>query len=341
MDAVTVADRRPKGDVEPLVRLAHSDMAAVDALIVARMQSQVPVIPLLADHLVAAGGKRLRPLLTVAAARASHPDKAGRDIASAVKLAAAVEFIHTATLLHDDVVDGSNLRRGKTAAHLIWGAPSSVLVGDFLFARAFELMVETGQMRALGILARASSVIAEGEVLQLTRAHDLNLDQETYLRIISAKTAELFAAAAESGAVGAGADEACVRALRAYGLNLGLAFQLADDALDYGGVSEELGKNAGDDFREGKVTMPLLLAAARTRGREDAFWDRTINKGQRTEEDFRRARELVVGTGAVVTTLDTAHEYADAAKVALKALPVGEWRSALEQLADFAVSRAA
>lgn len=316
-------------------------MAAVDALIVARMQSQVPVIPLLADHLVAAGGKRLRPLLTVAAARAGQPGDAEGEIDAAVKLAAAVEFIHTATLLHDDVVDGSNLRRGKTAAHLIWGAPSSVLVGDFLFARAFELMVETGQMRALGILARASSVIAEGEVLQLTRAHDLNLDQETYLRIISAKTAELFAAAAESGAVGAGADEACVRALRAYGLNLGLAFQLADDALDYGGVSEELGKNAGDDFREGKVTMPLLLAAARTRGREDAFWDRTINKGQRTEEDFRRARELVVGTGAVVSTLDTAHEYADAAKAALKALPAGEWRSALEQLADFAVSRAA
>jgi octaprenyl-diphosphate synthase len=341
LDAVTVADRRSKGDVEPLVRLARDDMAAVDALIVARMQSQVPVIPLLADHLVAAGGKRLRPLLTVAAARAGQPSNAGGEIDAAVKLAAAVEFIHTATLLHDDVVDGSNLRRGKTAAHLIWGAPSSVLVGDFLFARAFELMVETGQMRALGILARASSVIAEGEVLQLTRAHDLNLDQETYLRIISAKTAELFAAAAESGAVGAGADEACVRALRAYGLNLGLAFQLADDALDYGGVSEELGKNAGDDFREGKVTMPLLLAAARTRGREDAFWDRTINKGQRTEEDFRRARELVVGTGAVVTTLDTAHEYADAAKAALKALPIGEWRSALEQLADFAVSRAA
>ncbi len=316
-------------------------MAAVDALIVARMQSQVPVIPLLADHLVAAGGKRLRPLLTVAAARAGQPGDAEGEIDAAVKLAAAVEFIHTATLLHDDVVDGSNLRRGKTAAHLIWGAPSSVLVGDFLFARAFELMVETGQMRALGILARASSVIAEGEVLQLTRAHDLNLDQETYLRIISAKTAELFAAAAESGAVGAGADEACVRALRAYGLNLGLAFQLADDALDYGGVSEELGKNAGDDFREGKVTMPLLLAAARTRGREDAFWDRTINKGQRTEEDFRRARELVVGTGAVVSTLDTAHEYADAAKAALKVLPAGEWRSALEQLADFAVSRAA
>ncbi len=338
MDAVTLAEPRMKGDVEPLVRLARADMAAVDRLIVARMQSQVPVIPLLADHIVAAGGKRLRPLLTVAAARAAG---AKGDIEAPIKLAAAVEFIHTATLLHDDVVDASQLRRGKVAAHLIWGAPSSVLVGDFLFARAFELMVETGQMRALGILARASSVIAEGEVLQLTRAHDLNLDQETYLRIISAKTAELFAAAAEAGAVGAGAGDKAVEALRSYGLNLGLAFQLADDALDYGGSSDVLGKNAGDDFHEGKVTMPLLLAAARTRGREDAFWERTINKGERTEDDFRRARELIIGTGSVTTTLDTAYAYADAAKIALKALPAGEWRAALEQLADFAVSRAA
>lgn len=338
MDAVTLADPRMKGDVEPLVRLARADMSAVDRLIVARMQSQVPVIPLLADHIVAAGGKRLRPLLTVAAARAAG---ATGDIEAPIKLAAAVEFIHTATLLHDDVVDASQLRRGKVAAHLIWGAPSSVLVGDFLFARAFELMVETGQMRALGILARASSVIAEGEVLQLTRAHDLNLDQETYLRIISAKTAELFAAAAEAGAVGAGAADKTVEALRSYGLNLGLAFQLADDALDYGGTSDVLGKNAGDDFHEGKVTMPLLLATARTRGREDAFWERTINKGERTEDDFRRARELIIGTGSVAATLDTAYAYADAAKIALRALPQGEWRMALEQLADFAVSRAA
>jgi len=338
LDAVTVAEPRSRGNVEPLVRLAAPDMATVDALILARMQSQVPVIPLLAEHLIAAGGKRLRPLLTIAAARAAG---ATGDIPAPVNLAAAVEFIHTATLLHDDVVDSSNLRRGKVAAHLIWGAPSSVLVGDFLFARAFELMVETGRMRALGILARASSVIAEGEVLQLTRAHDLNLDRETYLRIISAKTAELFAAAAEAGAVGAGADEPTVVALRDYGLNVGLAFQLADDALDYGGASEVLGKNTGDDFREGKVTMPLLLAAARTRGREDAFWERTINKGERTEDDFRRARELVIGSGAVSATLDIAWEYADVAKAALRALPASDWREALEQLADFAVSRAA
>ena len=336
LDAANAAVARPAGSVDGLVALASSDMQGVNAIISARMQSPVSVIPALADHLINAGGKRLRPLLTVACARL-----AGATDDSCLKLAAAVEFIHTATLLHDDVIDSSQLRRGKVAAHLIWGAPSSVLVGDFLFARAFELMVETGQMRALGILARASSVISEGEVLQLTRAHDLNLDQETYLRIISAKTAELFAAAAEAGAVGAGADEPAVEALRAYGLNLGLAFQLADDALDYGGTSEVLGKNAGDDFREGKVTMPLLLAAARTRGREDAFWDRTINKGQRTEDDFRRARELIFGTGAVNATLDTAGEYADLAKAALRVLPQSDWREALEQLADFAVSRAA
>ena len=340
MDAVTLSPARshvrPAGDVDTLARLAQADMAAVDALILDRMQSQVPVIPLLAEHIVSAGGKRMRPLLTVAAARA-----AGGDIAHPLKLAAAVEFIHTATLLHDDIVDGSEQRRGKVAAHLIWGNATSVLVGDFLFARAFELMVETGQMRALGILANASSVIAEGEVLQLTRAHDLNLDQETYLRIISAKTAELFAAAAEAGAVGSGADDRTTAALRSYGLNLGLAFQLADDALDYGGSSEALGKNAGDDFREGKVTLPLLLAVARTRGREDAFWDRTINKGQRAEDDFRRARELIIGTGAVSATLDAAGDYADAAKAALSILPRSDWRDALETLADFAVSRAA
>ena len=340
MDAVTLSPARPStrpaGDVESLARLAQSDMAAVDALILDRMQSQVPVIPLLAEHIVSAGGKRMRPLLTVAAARA-----AGGSLENPHKLAAAVEFIHTATLLHDDIVDGSEQRRGKVAAHLIWGNATSVLVGDFLFARAFELMVETGEMRALGILATASSVIAEGEVLQLTRAHDLNLDKDTYLRIISAKTAELFAASAEAGAVGSGADEATTAALRSYGLNLGLAFQLADDALDYGGSSEALGKNAGDDFREGKVTLPLLLAVARTRGGEDAFWERTINKGERSADDFRRARELIVGTGSVSATLDAAGEYADAAKAALSILPASDWRDALEMLADFAVSRTA
>jgi octaprenyl-diphosphate synthase len=232
------------------------------------------------------------------------------------------------------------MRRGKVAAHLIWGSASSVLVGDFLFARAFELMVETDSLRALGILARASAVIAEGEVLQLTRAHDLNLDLDTYLQIIRAKTAELFAAAAESGAVGAGATDEQVAALRDYGMALGIAFQLADDALDYGGATETLGKNAGDDFNEGKATLPLLLAVQRTKGTEDLFWDRVITKGDRKPEDFDRARQLIVASGAVEATLDTASEYADRAKTALQVLPAGPWRSALEALADFAVSRA-
>ena len=322
--------------MDRLVRLAAADMAGVDALITARMQSEVPVIPALAEHLIAAGGKRLRPLLTVAAARL-----AGSDNDTCLKLAAAVEFIHTATLLHDDVVDGSQLRRGKVAAHLIWGAAQSVLVGDFLFARAFELMVETNSMKALEILAKASRVIAEGEVLQLTRSHDLNLSQALYLEIIAAKTAELFAAASEAGGVSAGVSLAQSDSLRAYGMNLGLAFQLADDALDYGGTTEALGKTAGDDFREGKATLPLLLAIARSGPREAEFWERAIGRREQTEADFRRARELIVGSGALEATLDLAAEYADKAKLALAGFPANEWRSSLESLADFAVSRRA
>ncbi len=336
MAAVSAPVTRKPASIDGLMELAQPDMAGVDALIRDRMQSPVAVIPALAEHLIGGSAKRLRPLLTIAAARLS-----GAQDDSCLKLAAAVEFIHTATLLHDDVVDSSELRRGKVAAHLIWGAPASVLVGDFLFARAFELMVEAGSMQALEILARASRVIAEGEVLQLTRAHDLNLHQDMYLEIIKAKTAELFAAAAEAGAVSAGASPEQCLALRKYGQDLGVAFQLVDDSLDYSGVSKDLGKNPGDDFREGKATLPLLLAVARTRGREDAFWERTINKGDRTDDDFRRARELIIGTGALASTLDAADEYADAAKAALRVLPASPWRDALEGLADFAVSRAA
>jgi octaprenyl-diphosphate synthase len=289
---------------------------------------------MLADHLINAGGKRLRPLLTVASARL-----AGARDDACLKLAAAVEFIHTATLLHDDVVDSSQLRRGKVAAHLIWGAPSSVLVGDFLFAKAFELMVEAGSMKALDILAKAAGVIAEGEVLQLTRAHDLNLGQDIYLQIIGAKTAELFAAAAEAGAVSAGAPEAQVAAMRDYAMNLGLAFQLADDALDYGGATETLGKNAGDDFREGKATLPLLLAIARTGAAETAFWERTIGRREQTDADLDRAIALIRDTGALEATLDQAADFAAKAKLALAAMSNNSWRTALEDLADFAVSR--
>jgi octaprenyl-diphosphate synthase len=327
---------RPKGDVEALIRLAATDMAGVDRLIAERMSSSAPTIPALADHLISAGGKRLRPLVAIAGSRIC-----GGQGDACVKLATAVEFIHTATLLHDDVVDGSKLRRGKVAAHLIWGGATSVLVGDFLFARAFELMVETGSLKVLDILSKASSVIAEGEVLQLTRAHDLNLDQATYLEIIRAKTAELFAAAAEAGAVAAGAPDAWTAALRDYGMNLGLAFQLADDVLDYGGAAETLGKNAGDDFREGKATLPLLLAIARSGPREAAFWERAVGRLEQTEGDFRRARELVIGTSALEAALDCAADYAEAAKAALAPLPASGWRGALEALADFAVSRPA
>jgi octaprenyl-diphosphate synthase len=336
LDAAKAVIARRVGSVDSLADLAAADMAGVNAIIVDRMQSPVSVIPALADHIIHAGGKRLRPLITVVAARLAG----GRGDAG-LKLAAAVEFIHTATLLHDDVVDGSNLRRGKVAAHLIWGAPSSVLVGDFLFARAFELMVETGSMRAMEILSRAARVIAEGEVLQLSRAHDVNLSQDTYLEIISAKTAALFAAAAEAGAVAAGASGAQCAALRAYGRNLGLAFQLSDDALDYGGVTETLGKNAGDDFREGKATLPLLVAIARTGAREREFWERVIGRQDQAEGDFRRARELIVGVGALEVTLDLAADYADGARAALDIFPASALRDGLEALADFAVSRRA
>jgi octaprenyl-diphosphate synthase len=335
LDAANAIVARPAGSVDLLVELASGDMANVDALIISRMQSPVPVIPALADHLIAAGGKRLRPLLSVAAARL-----AGARDDACLKLAAAVEFIHTATLLHDDVVDGSQLRRGKVAAHLIWGAPSSVLVGDFLFSRAFELMVDAGSMPALGVLAKASRVIAEGEVLQLTRAHELNLGQDLYLEIISAKTAELFAAAAEAGAISAGASHAKCQALRDYGMKLGIAFQLADDALDYDGAAEALGKNPGDDFREGKATLPLLLAIDRTGPAETKFWERTVARRDQTDLDFRRAQDLVSRTGALTATLDLAADYAVAAKQCLTGF-AGPWRTALEELADFAVSRSA
>jgi octaprenyl-diphosphate synthase len=252
-----------------------------------------------------------------------------------------VEFIHTATLLHDDVVDSSQLRRGRVAAHLIWGAPASVLVGDFLFARAFELMVGAGSMSALEILARASRVISEGEVLQLTRSHDLDLSQEIYIEIIKAKTAELFAAAAEAGAVSAGASPERCRALRRFGQDLGLAFQLIDDALDYSGDAGTLGKNPGDDFREGKVTLPLLIAMQRTSASERDFWVRTIDRREQQDGDFDRARALMAETGALDETLAMALRYAETAKAAIEDTASTTWRPALQDLADFAVMRRA
>jgi octaprenyl-diphosphate synthase len=323
-----------KSDVDALVRLCDHDMAAINALIRERMQSDVAVIPALADHLIAAGGKRLRPLLCVAAARLCHSDNTKHH-----NLSAAVEFIHTATLLHDDVVDSSQLRRGKVAAHLIWGAPSSVLVGDFLFARAFELMVETGSLRALDILSKASAIITQGEVMQLMKAFDLNLSEADYIEIISAKTAALFSAAAESGAVASGADEVKIKALYQYGLNLGLAFQIQDDVLDYQGSKADLGKNSGDDFAEGKSTLPLILAMRATKDSHAAFWKRTIGDRVQQDGDFDTALELLHLSGALADSKARAKTYADAAQNALSGFAPSPWRDALLALAVYSVER--
>jgi octaprenyl-diphosphate synthase len=322
-----------KPDVKALVSLCDPDMVDINALITERMQSEVAVIPALAAHLIAAGGKRLRPLLCVAAARLCGTENTHHH-----NLSAAVEFIHTATLLHDDVVDSSQLRRGKVAAHLIWGAPSSVLVGDFLFARAFELMVETGSLRALDILSKASAVITQGEVLQLMKAFDLNLSQDDYIEIISSKTAALFAAASESGAVASGASEEKIQALRSYGMNLGLAFQIQDDILDYQGSAADLGKNAGDDFAEGKSTLPLILAMRATPD-ETAFWERTIARREQKDGDFHHAQTLMKTSGALEAARETARTYAEKARAALAIFEIGPWRQALESLAVYSVER--
>jgi len=297
---------------ERLWALAADDMASVDALILDRMQSPVGLIPNLAQHLVGAGGKRLRPLLTVATSL-----MCGYEGDAHHKLAAAVEFIHSATLLHDDVVDESELRRGKKPANLIWGNSASILVGDFLFARAFNLMVETNSMEALGILSNASSVIAEGEVQQLAALRDVKMNEEAYMQVISAKTAALFAAATEVSPVIAGRPNGERTALRDYGLKLGLAFQLVDDALDYGGFESALGKSVGDDFREGKMTLPVIRAVEAANELDAAFWHRVIVERDQTEVDFETAISLLRKTGALDSTMDLARQYAREARECL------------------------
>jgi len=321
--------------VERLHALVGGDMAATDRLIHARMHSGVPLIPDLARHLIDSGGKRLRPLLTLAAARAG-----GYFGESHIMLAAAVEFIHTATLLHDDVVDESSLRRGKVSANLMWGNKPSVLVGDFLFSRAFQLMVETGNLAVLDILAGAAAIIAEGEVMQLKSTNNLGVTEAHYLSVVTAKTAALFAAAAEAGAVIAGQPSATIEGMRAYGMNLGIAFQLVDDALDYSGRQALLGKSVGDDFREAKMTLPIILAHARALEADKPFWKRVIETGNQTEADLDRAITLVEETGAIQETMRRAGAYADDAKAALAVLPRSDIRSALAEIADFCVERA-
>lgn len=323
---------------ERLLVMAADDMAAVDALILERMDSPVGMIPNLAQHLVGAGGKRLRPLLTVATAQLC-----GYKGTSHHKLAAAVEFIHSATLLHDDVVDESELRRGQKPANLIWGNSASILVGDFLFARAFNLMVETGSMDALGILSNASSVIAEGEVQQLAALRDVNMTETAYMEVISAKTAALFAAATEVSPVIAGCVEKERTALRDYGLKLGLAFQLVDDALDYGGFESALGKSIGDDFREGKMTLPVIRAVAAANASDNTveieFWHRVIVDHKQTAVDFETAVSLLRKAGALDTTMDMARKFSSEAREALAIFPASQWRETLEDLADFVIDR--
>ena len=318
--------------------MATGDMAQVDAIIRERMQSPVGMIPDLAEHLVGAGGKRLRPLLTIASAHLC-----GYQGEHHYKLAAAVEFIHSATLLHDDVVDRSAKRRGRKAANLIWGNGPSILVGDFLFARAFNLMVETNSLKALGILSTASSIIAEGEVQQLAGLRDVKMSKQTYMQVIGAKTAVLFAAAAEVAPVLAGSTAKQRHALKTYGQELGLAFQLVDDALDYGGFEAKLGKSVGDDFREGKMTLPVIIAYANAVKNNDknalVFWHRVIEKLEQTDADLQSAIKLLRKENALDVTLDAARNHIKTAKTALDVFDGSEWKTALIRLADFVVAR--
>lgn len=325
------------GRISPIDRLhalVAADMAAVDNMIHQRMGSAVALIPDLARHLIDSGGKRLRPLLTLSAARAcgAHGD-------NHIKLAAAVEFVHTATLLHDDVVDASTLRRGKLAANIVWGNKPPILVGDFLFSKSFELMVETGHIGVLGIIARASSVIAEGEVMQLKSANNLGTTEEDYLSVVTAKTAALFSASAEAGAAVTGASPSLVSAFRDYANNLGIAFQLVDDALDYSGRQAEMGKAVGDDFHEAKVTLPVILAFSRADEDARRFWTRTIEAGTQHDGDLQRAIAYVQETGSIRETLDRAERYAGLACRAIANIPSREIREALMDVAEFCVSR--
>ncbi len=318
-----------------LVALVGGDLARCNALIVARMDSPVALIPQLAAHLVAAGGKRLRPLLTLASARLC-----GYEGARHIELAACVEFIHTATLLHDDVVDESLLRRGLSSANSVFGNKASVLVGDFLFARAFQLMVADGSLAVLEILSRAAATIAEGEVHQLAIQNDLSASQAQYLEVIRGKTAALFSAACEVGAVIAERPDAERRALSEYGDHVGIAFQLVDDALDYAADQETLGKTVGDDFREGKITMPVLAAyhaAPDTAARE--FWVRTIEGSSQLPDDLDRALVLMREAGAIRSTLDLAARFAADAKQRLAIFPRSALRDTLADVADFTVNR--
>jgi octaprenyl-diphosphate synthase len=320
--------------LDPMIDLVADDMNRVNDAIVDRMRSDIPLIPELAAHLISSGGKRMRPMLTLASARLL-----GFSGTRHHGLAAAVEFIHTATLLHDDVVDGSDMRRGKRTANLIWGNPASVLVGDFLFSRSFELMVEAGSLKALKILSNASAVIAEGEVNQLTAARRVDLGEDRYLEIINAKTAALFAAACRVSAVVAERPESEETALDAYGRNLGIAFQLVDDAIDYTSDAGTMGKDAGDDFREGKMTLPVILAYARGDAEQRQFWKDAVEGRRDSDADFAHAIDLVRSTRSVDDTIARARHYGQRAIDALAPFAGGKAKDAMIEAVEFAVAR--
>ena len=332
---VTPIRRGPAPSLDSMIALVASDMNAVNSVILTRMQSDVPLIPELAGHLIAGGGKRMRPMLTLACAKLLdyHGERHH-------KLAATVEFIHTATLLHDDVVDQSGLRRGRRTANMIWGNAASVLVGDFLFSRSFELMVEDGSLRVLRILSNASAVIAEGEVNQLTAQRRIDTSEERYLEIISAKTAVLFAAACRIAAVVAEREPAVEDALDRYGRYLGIAFQLVDDILDYESDGEAMGKDAGDDFRDGKVTLPVILAHARASDEDRLFLREAIEGLRNDDADLVRATGILQRSGALSETAARARQYSQRAIDALAAFPNGIAKAALIEAAQFAVARA-
>ncbi len=334
--AVIVPFESPgSGSLERLNELVAADMERVNATILARTGSNVTMIPEVANHLIASGGKRLRPMLTLAMAKLSGYTGDGH-----IKLAAAVEFMHTATLLHDDVVDESDMRRGKLAARMLWGNEASVLVGDFLLGQAFRMMVEVGSLHALDILSSAATVIAEGEVMQLGAAKNTATNEDEYLAVIRAKTAELFAAACEVGPALAQKEKAEQAACRSYGMNLGIAFQLIDDALDYGGKSAKLGKNVGDDFREGKVTLPVVLSFRRGNASERAFWNRTLGEGNIEDGDLDTAITLIARHHAIEDTVGRARHYGAIATDALALVPPSEIKTALEEAVEFCIGRA-
>lgn len=326
--------RQDTASIDALLEITRADMAKVNELILAKAGSNVEMIPQIANHLISSGGKRLRPMMTLAAAQMF--DYAGDGH---VKLAMAVEFMHTATLLHDDVVDESALRRGRSTARIIWGNQASVLVGDYLLGQAFRVMVDVGSLDALDVLSSAASVIAEGEVMQLGVAKNLETTEDDYLAVIKAKTAALFSAAAEVGPIIAGASKADRAALRSYGVNLGLAFQLVDDALDYGGNAKDLGKNVGDDFREGKVTLPVILSFRRGTAEERAFWKSAIENAESDDAALERARGLMVKYGAINDTIARARHFGAIARDALAPLPDSAQKRALVDVIDFCISR--